>query len=137
MNGGLSQSDIDAIARAREVFMTGIVNDDVDAMTAMITDDTQAFPPDEPAVVGKAASGDWHEQRITEFETDFTASTEELVGEGSMAFELFSYTLTLTPKAGGEPIKDSGRCLWIWRREGGDWKVARAMWNSPQPLPGA
>ena len=61
----------------------------------------------------------------------------ELIGEGSLAFELFTYTLTLTPKAGGDPIKDSGRCFWLWRREDRDWKVARAMWNSPQPLPGA
>lgn len=131
----LAQSDIDAIGRARDSFLTGMANDDADAMAALLTDDGVAFPPNEDALVGRETNRAWHEERIAEFKTEFTTSTDELFGEGSMAFERFSYTLKLTPKAGGEPVEDSGRCIWLWRREGDGWKVARAMWNSPEPAP--
>lgn len=135
MFGKLSQADVDAISSARESFVTAIANDDVEGMVALLTEDGQAFPSHEPALVGRDANRAWHAERISEFTTEFTISPDELIVEGPMAFERFSYTLKLTPKAGGDPVEETGRCVWLWRREDGSWKVARAMWNSPEPLP--
>ena len=135
MNNGLAQSDIDAIAHARESFLSALAGDDLDTLLGLLSHDGQAYPPHEEALVGIDANRAWHEGRIAEFESEMTLTTDELVGEGSLAFERFSYTLTLKPRAGGESIVDTGHCFWFWRREDGSWKVARAMWNSPVPLP--
>ena len=135
MSTGLPDSDVEAIAAVRDSFVTALAEDDVESLLAFLTADGSAFPPHEPAVVGHEANRAWHEARISDFESVMALTTDELVGEGSMAFERFSYTLTLTPRAGGDPIVDSGRCFWIWRKSEGSWKVARAMWNGPDPLP--
>jgi ketosteroid isomerase-like protein len=61
-----------------------------------------------------------------------TQADQDAIGRSGKA------SLTLTPKAGGNTIEDRGNCIWLWRRQGdGSWKVARAMWNSPQPMPAA
>jgi uncharacterized protein (TIGR02246 family) len=133
MSREFTEADIDAIAALRQSFVTAIESDDVEGMVALLTEDGTAFPPHEPALVGRQANRAWHEQRITEFETAFTVSTDELIGDGDQAFERFSYTLTLTPREGGDALVDSGRCVWFWRRQDSEWKVARAMWNSPEP----
>ena len=135
MNSEISQSDIDAITIARDSFLSALAVDDIDTLIGLITDDGHAYPPHEEALVGMDANRAWHEGRVAEFETEMTLSTDELVGEGPLAFERFSYTMTLRPRGGGEPIVDTGRCFWLWRRENGSWKVARAMWNSPDPIP--
>ena len=136
MNSALSPADVDAIALARRAFLSGMANDDVDAMVDLLTEDGQAYPPHEPALIGKEANRAWHEERIAQFRTDFSVSTDELLGDGDLGVERFSYVLTLTPREGGDPVEDRGRCIWIWRREGDSWKVARAMWNGPTPMAG-
>ena len=135
MSGELTQSDVDAMAQVRDSFVTALAADDVDGLLAFLTEDGSAFPPHEPALIGLDANRAWHEERIAEFEAEISVSSDEVIGEGSIAFERFSYTLTLTPRAGGDPIVDSGRCVWLWRKSEGSWKVARAMWNGPDPMP--
>ena len=133
----LSQSDIDAIGHARDGFVAAMGKDDVDGMMALLSEDGQAFPPHEPALIGADANRAWHQARIADFETHISISSKELVGEGSMAFERFTYTLRVTPRAGGDAVEDTGNCVWLWRRgDAGSWRVARAMWNSPK-FPGS
>ncbi len=134
----LAQQDVEAIARAREDFLTGLREDRLEGMMALLTDDCEVFPSHEEPLLGLSANQSWHEARMAEFTTHFETSTDELFGGDSWALERFSYTLRLTPKAGGDPVEDTGNCFWLWRREAdGSWKVARAMWNSPQPIPDA
>jgi len=38
--------------------------------------------------------------------------------------------VTITALKDGVRSSDSGKSLWIWRREADTWKVARSMWNS-------
>jgi ketosteroid isomerase-like protein len=69
-----------------------------------------------------------------EFSLDITEV--ELTGE-DCAFERGTYTIALTPKAGGTPIRDTGKYLTIYRRQTDhSWLMARDMWNSNNPLPG-
>jgi ketosteroid isomerase-like protein len=43
-----------------------------------------------------------------------------------------------TRSAGGEPIADQGKSLFILRRQAdGSWKIARLIANSDQPRPGS
>jgi len=46
------------------------------------------------------------------------------------ALDRFDWTMDVTPLAGGTINHDNGKCVWIWRRAGGSWKIARAIWNS-------
>lgn len=56
---------------------------------------------------------------------------QELEIEGDMAYTRGVFTVTLTPKDGGEPQRFTRRYLEIWRKRDGRWRVCRAIDNAP------
>lgn len=36
-----------------------------------------------------------------------------------------------------DPLRDRGKYVTVYRREGDGWRMARDIWNSDQPLPAA
>jgi uncharacterized protein (TIGR02246 family) len=134
----LSDSDVSAIARVREVWISALNADDVDGMVAPLTEDCVACPPNEVPTSGKAAQRTWHQSRVDQFRTHLEMSSQELLGGGVYAIERIGYAIHLTPRAGGPAIHTTGSCFWTWQRQGdGRWLVARAIWNSDTPLPAA
>ena len=72
------------------------------------------------------------------FDAKFSLAPEEVQIAGSdWAFERGTYEITLTPKAGGQPMQDAGKYITVYRRQPDDiWAMARDIWNSSNPLPG-
>jgi ketosteroid isomerase-like protein len=72
------------------------------------------------------------------FSAQFSLSPEEVQLAGTdWAFERGDYAITLTPKAGGDPIEDAGKYITLYQRQaGGRWLMARDIWNSNNPPPG-
>jgi len=82
-------------------------------------------------VAGKGAIRPLYEAVLKEFDFQGEGTVKEVVVSGDMGYFWSAYTLTATPKAGGEPMKVTGKSLFIVRREpGGAWKIARLMDNS-------
>src|SRR4051812_10664876 len=132
----LSQSDMAAIARVRDQWIASFNADDVEGLMAGGVPDMIALPPHEAALLGAEANRQWHQARVDRFTTRITLTSEELQGGGVWAFERISFSLALTPRTGGASIEDRGSCLWMWQRQtDGQWRVARAIWNSSSPLP--
>lgn len=53
---------------------------------------------------------------------------------GDLAFSRGIFTLSMTPKAGGETIKLSGKYLTILEKQAdGSWKIARDCFNYNEP----
>jgi ketosteroid isomerase-like protein len=62
---------------------------------------------------------------------------QEIQIGGDWAIDRFTWSTDTTPVGGGTSSNDKGKCIWIWRRQrDGSWKVARAIWNSDNPVPG-
>ncbi len=132
----LNSSDVAAITKVREAWLAAINADNLPGMQTLLSADCIVFPPNEAPLVGSDANNSWHQARVSQFRTDLTISSDELVGSGSWAFERQSFRIKLTPKTGGNPVQDSGHGMWVWHREaGGSWKVVRAIWNSEHPIP--
>jgi ketosteroid isomerase-like protein len=94
------------------------------------------MPPNAPANVGRQAIRSWAQSFFGAFRTQFALSVEEVQMTGDWAFERGAYRITLTSKAGGEPLQDIGKYITIYQRQpGGSWKVARDIWNSNTPPP--
>jgi len=127
----LATADVTSIAQVREGWLAAINGDSLEGLVKPLTEDCLAFPPNEAAVRGRDAQRSWHQARIAQFTTRLTMSSEELIGAGDCILDRLSYTIALTPRAGGPAIQDSGSCFWVWQRDsGGAWKLARAIWNS-------
>lgn len=60
-----------------------------------------------------------------------TLSVEE---RGELAYEVGDYIVTTQPSPGLTAI-NSGSYLVVWRRQGGEWKLAAAIWNTDKGAP--
>ena len=89
------------------------------------------MPQDQPVVAGKGAIRPVYEAVLREFNFQSEGAVKEVMVSGDLGYFWSAYTLTATPKAGGAPMRVTGKSLIIVRREpGGAWKIARLMDNS-------
>lgn len=118
-----------AVMAAEEAFQSG----DADRALAFYADDAISNPPGFPAAVGKAAL----KANLVAFFNDYSMSRKfQLVAvdvSGDHATRQGEWTNILTPKAGGELITETGRCVLGWKKVNGEWKVAWEIWNTYEP----
>ncbi len=129
-----TETDVEAIKGIDEKWNAAMNAGDVDGVISLYTDDTVQMPPNEPALVGKEAVRRSFQTLMEQNTIQANALTEEVQVVGDRAFIRGTYTQTLTPKAGGEAVKETGK--WInfnQRQPDGSWKISREMWNADHP----
>jgi ketosteroid isomerase-like protein len=93
--------------------------------------DVISMPPNQPPLIGKWAVRDMWESLLENYSIDASVQVKEVEIAGDWAYERGTYRMTLTPKVGGELIKDEGKYLDILRKQAdGSWKYARVSWSS-------
>lgn len=99
----------------------------------LLTEDVTWIPPGSPTCHGKQEVKASQESLFAMFYCDPTISIEELhiFDSETDAYIIGNVSLTFTPKNGAEPTKLNLRPIWILRKEKGQWKVAKLLWNSP------
>jgi len=133
-----TEADVEAINSLRDEFI-GLDNaSDAAGLASLYTNDAVLMPPNQAAVTGNQAIESWFQTTFDQFTTEFTVASEELEVVGDWAFDWGAYMTALTPKAGGEPTEDRGKYIVILRKQvDGSWRIARDIWNSDNPPPGA
>ncbi len=131
------EEDRRALEELHELHVQAARAEDTEAFLATVTDDFALLPPNDPGARGKAAVGVWFENTFGAFsiaELDFL--TTEFHIDHDWALMHYTYDWTLTPDAGGDPIRDLGDGMYAYRREAdGSWKIAYDLWTSSEPLP--
>jgi uncharacterized protein (TIGR02246 family) len=133
--GPSEAEDIAAIRDTRlNRFAASFMGADPDGFLASVTEDMVIMPPDEPAVSGHDAIRAWLEGFFAAYETDLEYTDSDVSLFGDVAFEAYAFRWTLTPLDGGEPIRQAGKGVYVFRRQAdGSWSVARDIWNyTPQ-----
>jgi uncharacterized protein (TIGR02246 family) len=129
-----NQADVEAINNVRAAHIAALNDGDVDAWVAAFTGDGVQMPPNAPANLGMESIRAWSQAFLAPFRVEFTLVVDEVQVAGDWAFERGTYTITLTPKAGGEPMQDIGKYITIYGRQpSGAWGMARDIWNSNNP----
>jgi uncharacterized protein (TIGR02246 family) len=133
---GLSEADIRKIDDVTQTAVNAALARDFATWAALFLDDAVIYPPNEPAVKGRAAIRAWLEKfpPITEFKLN----NEKVEGREDLAYVLGTYTMTITPPGAPGPVKDSGKFVTVVRRQpDGRWLGAVDMFSSdlPPPLP--
>ena len=130
-----TEADIASIEDVMNQYTQAMMNDDLDLWMSFYTDDTIKMLPDQPATFGKEALRASMKPLFDNFTfEEFTLSDVEIQVAGSWAFCRCNFTVTMTPKAGGEPINMDAKDLSILERQvDGSWKIARDCWNSNTP----
>ncbi len=129
---------LEDLDRARNAHVAALNGNDADAWVACFAPDAVQMPPNDPPNVGTEHIRAWSSGMLAAFRAEFSLNIDEVELAGDdWAFERGTYTIALTPKAGGTPIRDTGKYLTIYRRQNEHaWLMARDIWNSNNPLPG-
>jgi uncharacterized protein (TIGR02246 family) len=123
--------DVVAIKKLAEDWSAGWNSSDTEALLSLYTDDPILMPQGQPAVIGRNAIRSLYQSFFNGFTVNGEGKVVEVEVSGDLGYFWSSYTLTATPKAGGNQIKDEGKSVFIVRRnEDNSWKIARLIDNS-------
>jgi len=133
------RSELEGLDSLREAHVAALNAGDGDAWVRCFTADAVQMPPNAPANVGAESIRGWSAGMLAAFGAEFSLSSEEVQPAGAeWAFERGTYTITLTPRTGGDPIRDVGKYITLYQRQAdGTWRMARDIWNSNNPPPGS
>ena len=70
---------------------------------------------------------------VERFEIRESRTMEEVTIAGDWAIVWGEYQVELTPRQGGESATERGKYLDVLRKEDGEWKFARSVWNTSEP----
>jgi uncharacterized protein (TIGR02246 family) len=123
--------DILAIRQLVADWRAGWLAGDADLLVSLYGDEPVVLPQDQPAVFGKDAIRTLYRSLLKEYDIKSEGKLVEVEASGDWGYFWSTYTLTATPKAGGQPIRSTGKSVFIVRRgPGGAWKIARLIDNS-------
>ena len=126
---GASSAVTDSIASANQAVMAAFGDGDAAGVAALYTTEGQLAPPNSDVIGGAdGIAGFW--QAVMDMGLkSATLETLELEEYGDAAVEQGRYQLA---DAEGN-VADHGKYMVIWKREGGDWKLHRDIWNTSTP----
>ena len=135
MNAQLT--DLERIDLARAIHVNALNAGDASAWAACFDADAVQMPPNQPPNVGTERIEEWTQGFLAAFRAEFSIVPHDVALAGpDWAVERGSYEITLTPSAGGDPLRDSGKYLTVYRRAPGhEWLMAHDIWNSNSPPP--
>lgn len=103
----------------------------VERMRRQIADDVVMMAPNMPAVAGADNAMAAMQMFFDAFQVQIQYDSQEIVVSGDWAFDRGTYKHKLTPRQGGPAMEETGKYLWLFRRDpDGSWKQARVIWNS-------
>jgi ankyrin repeat protein/ketosteroid isomerase-like protein/L-ascorbate metabolism protein UlaG (beta-lactamase superfamily) len=130
-----NKDDVSTIEMLRKKDMEASLKGDTDTLLSLMTDDIILIYPDQPPMRGidnirkKMQS---YKKELENIEIkQYNITFDELVIEGSLAYEWGSFHHIYFLKDKGREIEEKGRLMRILRKQpDGSWKVARSIWNS-------
>ena len=129
--------DIAAIKEVLSQYAVGVNTGDFDLWISLWADDGVQMPPDTPARIGKEQIREAMKPGFDQMNLDITIhSIEEAKVYGDLGLTRCTYTLKVTPKAGGETIiaMPDGKALTLYGRQSdGSWKIIYDIFNSNAP----
>ena len=130
-------ADVQAILDFEQTVYDAQIAGDIEAWLSSFTEDVTLFPPNASPLKGKPAVRQFNSPIFEQFDLHESSDDREIVVAGDWGYIRSHWTWIQTPKNGGTEVKDIGNSIWIVQRQpNGSWKIARAIWNSDQPISG-
>jgi len=129
-----SAQDEMAIGQLRSAWEAAYTSGDAAALAGLYTQDAVAMNNEEPSLNGRAAIQAYYEAMFAEVSIDGGLTSEVMDVSGDLGFDSGTFSGTITPKAGGDPMQRMVRYVVIVRRDtDGSWRLARAISNVSEP----
>ena len=130
------EADITAIEEVLNQYSVAVNTGDFELWYSLHANDVVKMGSDEPAIFGKEELRANNEAARDNFKLEMALYPKENQVSGDLGFARGNYTLSITPKAGGETISvmPDGKYLTICKRQAdGSWKISHDCYNSNVP----
>jgi uncharacterized protein (TIGR02246 family) len=127
-----SDADRQANRQIVDSYTKSLLAADSKAVAALYAEDATLFPPNQPAVRGRAEI----EKFTAAFPkvTAFSAVDEEIEGSGDIAYASGKFRMTFLPPGAKAAVTDSGKFVEVRRKQpDGSWLIQRLIFNSDIP----
>ncbi len=122
-----SASDVrEDIASVNRLFEKKFESGDATGMASLYTRDAMLMPPGAPVQQGADAIGGFWKTAMDMGIKTARLNTIEITEAGENAIEVGEYELA---GADGQSV-DHGKYLVIWKKEKGNWRLAKDIWNT-------
>lgn len=135
----LTEEDVDVDADAIykdmcDLYTLAVETGDVDLYVANYIDDAVQIPPDAPSRIGSEQIREAIIPALTQFDIVCPIYPREAKVIGNWAFGWCDWSLSLTPKEGGETTTFDGKGIDVLKRQAdGSWKYYISCWNYNGP----
>lgn len=128
--GDSAAEDEAAIRQMASAYTQAIEAGDRAKFNSFFTDDIVIMPPGQPVMRGIQAAAGFSGPLFDQFTMQEKIAYDELHVDGDWAAGRFSYTLAVTPKAGGATSVETGKAIvWLRRTATGSWQFSHWIWN--------
>ena len=125
------EADTAAIIDLNIQYRSSLNAGDLDQLMSLWTENGVSMPPNVPPVIGKDQIRVRVKGYFDKFTFDMDYTQAEVEVAGGWAFTRGTYTATLTPKEGGQPVFIDGKYIGILERQSdGSWILHRNIFNS-------
>jgi uncharacterized protein (TIGR02246 family) len=111
-------------------WVAAVAAKNAEATAAFYADDGRIMPPNAPAAEGPVAVAEvWRGLfQLQDFALTFEPTEIVVAESGDIAYDIGTYSLAFTSEQG--PVQDLGKYVVVWKKVGGEWKVAADIFNS-------
>ncbi len=131
--GRLSADDAAKIKAVNEAYVSAWLKNDSTAVMKTLAPNAVLIPQGSRAIEGmKAIKQFWWPSGGKTIVKAFTITTEEVGGEGEVAYIRGAFTLSFTYEDGSNKLErtNNGNYLMIMKRQtGSDWRISHRMWG--------
>jgi len=100
---------------------------------SLYTKDGVFMPTEAPSGIGSEGILKSYEFVFSQIQLNIEFFIEEIEVEGNMAFAVTSSKGTVKIHANGVEVPEANRELFVFEKVGGEWKIARYMFNKTEP----
>jgi len=121
-----------ALVRLDEEWSAAAGRRDVEKVASFYAEDAVAYPPNEPAAVGRdAAKKVWAAYLADEsYQISWKATRAEVCKSGELGFTSGTYEDSFKAPDGAT-VRGKGKFLCVWKKQSdGSWKAVHDMWNA-------
>lgn len=123
-----SAAGVAAINAYNAQLLRALNDGDPETMNSLMADDYVMFLPGRPPVQGIEQIRASNRSFLAQWRDEEVWTPEETVVSGNWGYQRGTFTLVLTPKAGGAARRSAGTYLHIYeRKKDGNWRLTRAM----------
>jgi uncharacterized protein (TIGR02246 family) len=121
-----------AIEAANQKFSAAFAKKDAAQLASMYSSNAMALPPNGDIARGREAIQQLWDGAIKSGVAELILTTAEVEAHGDTAHEVGTYLM----RSPGGKQADHGKYIVVWKREQGQWKLHRDIWNTSTPAAG-